>query len=116
MRHRVAGRKFHRPTGQRLAMFRGLVTELLRHERIRTTEAKAKEIRGLAEKMITLGKSGSLSARRRVLSYVYDKDVAKKVFDELAPRYESRPGGYTRIIKLGPRLGDNAPIVVLELV
>ena len=116
MRHRVAGRKLNRPTDQRIALFRSLVTELLRHEQIRTTEAKAKEVRGLAEKMITLGKTGSLPARRRVLSYVYDKDVAKKVFDELGPRYQTRGGGYTRIIKIGPRLGDNAPIVVLELV
>ncbi len=116
MRHKVVSQKFSRPTDQRLAMFRGLVTSLLKHEQIKTTEAKAKAIRGLAEKMITLGKSGSLPARRRVLSYVYDKDVAKKVFDDLGPRYAERPGGYTRIVKLGPRLGDNAPMVQLELV
>ena len=97
-------------------MFRGLVTDLLKHEQIKTTEAKAKTIRGMAEKMITLGKSGSLPARRRVLGYVYDKDVAGKVFDELATRYADRPGGYTRIIKLGPRLGDGALLVQLELV
>jgi large subunit ribosomal protein L17 len=108
--------RFARPTDARLALFRGLVTSLLKHEQIKTTEAKAKAIRGLAEKMITLGKSGSLPARRRVLSYVYDKDVAKKVFDDLGPRYAGRPGGYTRIVKLGPRLGDNAPMVNLELV
>jgi large subunit ribosomal protein L17 len=116
MRHRVAGRKFDRPTSARLALFRGLVTELLRHEQIKTTEAKAKEVRGLAEKMITLGKDGSLASRRQVLSYVYDKEVARKVFDELGPRYQDRPGGYTRIVKLGPRLGDGAPTVLLELV
>ncbi len=116
MRHRLDGRRFDRPTNQRLALFRGLVTDLLRHEQIRTTEAKAKEVRGLAEKMITLGKKGTLQARRQVLGYVYDKDVARKVFDELAPRYESRPGGFTRIVRVGPRLGDGAPIVVLELV
>jgi large subunit ribosomal protein L17 len=92
------------------------VTELLKNEQIKTTEAKAKAIRGLAEKMITLGKSGSLPARRRVLSYVYDKDTARKVFDELGPRYRDRPGGYTRIVRLGPRLGDGAPLVYLELV
>jgi large subunit ribosomal protein L17 len=97
-------------------MFRGLVTDLLKHEQIKTTEAKAKAVRGLAEKMITLGKSGSLASRRRVLSYVYDKDVAGKVFDELAERYADRPGGYTRIVKLGPRLGDGAPVVQLELI
>ncbi|MPZ50953.1 MAG: 50S ribosomal protein L17 [Dehalococcoidia bacterium] len=109
-------RRFDRPTDARLALFRGLVTDLLKHEQIKTTEAKAKTIRGMAEKMITLGKSGSLPARRRVLGYVYDKDVAGKVFDELATRYADRPGGYTRIIKLGPRLGDGALLVQLELV
>jgi large subunit ribosomal protein L17 len=97
-------------------MFRNLVTELLKHEQIKTTEAKAKAIRPLAEKMITLGKSGTLPARRRVLGYVYDTDVAKKLFDELGPRYATRPGGYTRIVRLGPRLGDGAPVVQLELV
>lgn len=116
MRHQVQSRRFDRPTDQRLALFRGLVTELLRHEQIKTTEAKAKAVRGLAEKMITLGKSGTLANRRRVLGYVYDTDVAGKVFDELAARYSDRPGGYTRIIKLGPRLGDGAPQVILELV
>ncbi len=116
MRHKVAGRRFDRPTDQRLAMVRGLVTDLLKYEQIKTTEAKAKEIRGLAEKMITLGKSGSLPARRRVLGYVYDKDVARKVFDELGPRYAERPGGYTRIIRVGNRNGDGAPVVLLELV
>ena len=116
MRHGKQSRRFDRPTDERLALFRGQVTDLLKHEQIKTTEAKAKAVRGLAEKMITLGKSGSLPARRRVLGYVYDKDVAGKVFDELATRYADRPGGYTRIIKLGPRLGDGALIVQLELV
>ena len=116
MRHKVQSRRFDRPTDQRLALFRGLVTDLLKHEQIKTTEAKAKAIRGLAEKTITLGKSGTLPARRRVLGYVYDKDVARKVFDELGPRYQDRPGGYTRIIRLGPRLGDGATMVMLELV
>jgi large subunit ribosomal protein L17 len=112
----MQSRKFDRPTDQRLALFRGLVTDLLKHEQIKTTEAKAKAIRGLAEKMITLGKTGDLPARRRVLGYVYDKDVARKVFDDLAPRYKERAGGYTRIVRLGPRLGDGAEIVQLELV
>ena len=116
MRHKVLSQRFSRPTDQRLALFRGLVTDLLKHEQIKTTEAKAKAIRGLAEKMITLGKSGSLPARRRVLGYVYDKDVAAKVFDELAIRYATRPGGYTRLVRLGNRKGDGAPIVQLELV
>jgi len=116
MAHRIAGRKLGRPQGHRLALFKNLVTELLRHERITTTEAKAKEVRGLAERVITLGKDGSLHARRQALRMVTDKGVVRKVFDELAPRYAARPGGYTRIIKLGNRLGDGAPMVILELV
>jgi len=97
-------------------MFRNLVTDLLNYERITTTEAKAKEVRGLAEKMITLGKDGELHSRRQALSFIIDKKVAEKVFTDLAPRYAERPGGYTRIIKLGPRLGDGAHMVQLELV
>ena len=116
MRHRVAGRRLGRPSGHRRAMYRNLVTDLLRYEKIATTEAKAKEVRGLAEKMITLGKEGGLHSRRQALSFILDKKVTERVFDELAPRYAERPGGYTRITKLGPRLGDGAPIVQLELV
>ncbi len=116
MRHKVAGRKLGRSTGHRKAMYRNLVTDLLSYEKITTTEAKAKEVRGLAEKMITLGKKGGLPSRRRALSFIIDKKVTEKVFDELAPRYAERPGGYTRIIKLGPRLGDGAAMVQLELV
>ena len=116
MRHKVAGRKLGRSTGHRKAMYRNLVTDLLSYEKITTTEAKAKEVRGLAEKMITLGKKGGLHSRRRALSFILDKKVTDKVFDELAPRYAERPGGYTRIIKLGPRLGDGAAMVQLELV
>jgi len=97
-------------------MFRNLVTDLLNYEKITTTEAKAKEVRGLAEKMITLGKDGELHSRRQALSFIIDKKVTEKVFTELAERYAERPGGYTRIIKLGPRLGDGAPMVKLELV
>jgi large subunit ribosomal protein L17 len=97
-------------------MYRNLVTDLLRYEKIVTTEAKAKEVQGMAEKMITLGKDGSLHTRRRVLAFVVDKKVVAKLFDELAPRYAQRPGGYTRIIKLEPRLGDGAPMAQLELV
>jgi len=97
-------------------MYRNLVTDLLRYEKIATTEAKAKEVRGLAEKMITLGKEGGLHSRRQALSFILDKKVTERVFDELAPRYAERPGGYTRITKLGPRLGDGAAIVQLELV
>lgn len=116
MRHRVAGRKLSRDTGHRLAMYRNLVTDLLRYEKIVTTEAKAKEARSLAENVITLGKEGNLSARRRALSFVGDKRVVKKVFDELAPRYADRQGGYTKLVRLGPRIGDGAPMVQLELV
>ena len=116
MRHRIAGRKLGRPTGHRRAMYRNLVTDLLRYEKIITTEAKAKEVRGLTEKMITLGKDGELHSRRQALSFIFDKKVADKVFAELAPRYAERPGGYTRITKLGPRLGDGAAMVQLELV
>lgn len=116
MRHRVSGKRLDRDSGHRRALFRNLVTDLLRYEKITTTEAKAKEVRGLAEKMITLGKEGSLHSRRQVLSFVLDNKVADKVFAELAPKYAERPGGYTQITKLGPRLGDNAAMVQLELV
>jgi large subunit ribosomal protein L17 len=116
MRHKVSGRKFDRAGDERRALLRGLVTDLMRHERMRTTEAKAKEVRPLAEKMITLGKDGTVHARRRALAYMNDKDVVKKLFDEIAPRFAERPGGYTRIIKLGPRNGDGASMAQLELV
>jgi len=97
-------------------MYRNLITDLLRYEKIVTTEAKAKEVRGMAEKTITLGKNGSLHARRQALAVVTDKKVVPKLFDELASRYADRPGGYTRLVKLGPRLGDGAPMARLELV
>ena len=116
MRHNVAGKKSGRTPGHRRALYRNLVTDLLKHEKIVTTETKAKEVRSLAEKMITLGKESDLSAFRQALSYLYDKDVADKVFFELATRYAERHGGYTRIVKLGPRLGDGAPMVQLSLV
>jgi large subunit ribosomal protein L17 len=115
MRHKVAGRSLSRDTGHRKALFRNLVTELLAYEKIKTTEAKAKEIRGIAEKMITLGKKGGLDARRRLLAFINDKKVVDKVFGDLAQRYAERPGGYTRITKLGRRLGDRASMVQLEL-
>ncbi len=116
MRHGVSGRKFNRPTNQRLAMYRNLVTDLLRHEAITTTEPKAKEVRIFAERMITLGKKGNLDARRRALAFIYSEDVVDKVFSEIAPRYADRHGGYTRIIKLGMREGDGASVAKLELV
>jgi large subunit ribosomal protein L17 len=97
-------------------MYRNLVTDLLRYEKIVTTEAKAKEVRSIAERVITLGKDGSLHARRKVLAFVTDEKVVAKLFDELASRYVQRPGGYTRITKLGPRLGDAAPMAQLELI
>lgn len=97
-------------------MYRNLVTDLLRYEKIVTTEAKAKEVRSMAERIITLGKDGSLRARRQALAFVIDEKVVAKLFDELASSYAQRPGGYTRITKLGPRLGDAAPMVQLELV
>ena len=116
MRHQVAGRKLGRSSAHRRALYRNLVTDLLNYEKITSTEAKAKEIRSLAEKMITLGKEGGLNSRRQALSFILDKRIADKVFNELAPRYAERPGGYTRIIKLGPRLGDGAPMAQIELV
>ena len=116
MRHKVAGRKLGRSSSHRRALYRNLVTALLNYEKITTTEAKAKEARGLAERMITLGKKGGLHARRQALSFISDNKVTEKVFNELASRYADRPGGYTRIAKLGPRLGDGAFVVQLELV
>jgi large subunit ribosomal protein L17 len=116
MRHQISGRGFSRSGSHRKAMYRNLVTDLLKHEKITTTEAKAKEIRPLAEQMITLGKKGGLHSYRQALTFIYDEDVARKVFSDLAKRYAERPGGYTRIVKLGTRLGDAAPVVMLELV
>ncbi len=116
MRHKIAGRKLGRTTSHRRALYRNLVTDLLRYDKITTTEAKAKEVRSLAEKMITLGKKGGLPAFRQALSFIIDKTVVERVFSELADRYAGRPGGYTRIVKLGPRQGDGAPMVGLALV
>ena len=98
------------------ALYRNLVTDLLRYDKVVTTEAKAKEVQPLAEKMVTLGKQGSLYARRQALSFVGDKKVVEKVFAELGLRYAQKQGGYTRLVKLGPRLGDGAPMAQLELV
>ena len=109
-------RKLGRYSAHRKAMLRNLVTDLLREGRITTTDTRAKEARRQAEKMITLAKRGDLHARRQVLAYVYDESVVTKLFDEIAPKYEDRQGGYTRILKLGPRKGDNAELVFLELV
>lgn len=109
-------KKLGRTSDQRKAILRGLVTDLLRNERITTTQMRAREAGRRAEKMITLAKRGDLHARRQVLAYVYDEAVVTKLFDEIAPRYEDRNGGYTRILKLGPRRGDAAEEVFLELV
>ncbi len=115
MAHRIDGRKLGRATDHRLALFRNLVTDLLKHEKIITTEAKAREVKGLAEKMITLGKRGDLHARRQALGFVYDKKVVDKLFDNLGPRYASRRGGYSRLVKIGQRQGDGARMAQLEL-
>jgi len=116
MGHRISGRKLARSSGYQRAMHRNLVTDLLNYEKITTTEARAKQVRGLAEKMVTLGKEGSLHSRRQALTFILSKKVTDKVFDELATRYAERPGGYTRITKLGSRQGDGAAMVQLELV
>lgn len=116
MRHNNAGRRLGRTTSHRIAMFRNMVTSFLTHEKIVTTDAKAKEIRPIAEKMITLGKRGDLHALRQASSYIRDKKTVKKLFTVIAPRYSGRLGGYTRIIKLGIRPGDAAPLSVIELV
>ena len=109
-------RKLGRESAHRKAMLRNLVTDLLREGRIQTTEHRAKEARRLAEKMITLGKRGDLHARRQAMAYIFDESVVTKLFEEIAPKYADRQGGYTRILKLGPRQGDNAEVVFLELV
>ena len=109
-------RKLGLPTDQRKAMLRNLVTSLLKHGKIETTVTRAKETRSIAEKMITLGKRGDLHARRQVLAYVQEELVVKNLFDNVAPKYADRNGGYTRMIKKGPRRGDGAEVVILELV
>ncbi len=116
MRHRARSRKLGRTSAHRKAMYRNMVTSLLEHERIETTDAKAKEVRRIAERMITLGKRGGLHARRRALRVIRSREVATKVFDELADRYRERPGGYTRVLKLGIRKGDAAAVSIVELV
>ncbi len=116
MRHRKRGRQLGRQTKHRWALFRSLVTSLLEHDRIETTEAKAKEIRGFTDRMITLGKEGTLAARRRALTFLRYKHVVSKLFDDTAPRFKDRNGGYTRITKTRRRVGDGAEMVAIELV
>ena len=109
-------RKLGRPTDHRKSMLRGMVTFLLENGKIETTVTRAKEVRAMAEKMITLGKKNTLASKRQVLSYVTKEDVVKKLFDEIAPKYEDRNGGYTRIVKTGPRRGDAAEMCIIKLV
>jgi large subunit ribosomal protein L17 len=123
MRHGVSGKHLGRSSAHRTALRRNLITELFRHERIQTTQAKAQAIRGQAEKLITLAKRGNeageavaVNARRRAAAGLNDGEIVKKLFDDIAPRYSERSGGYTRMLKLGPRLGDAAEMVLLELV
>lgn len=123
MRHKISGHKLGRSSGHRRSLRRNLTKQLFQHERIETTKAKAQAVRGHAEKLITLAKRGNLAEGARSVHYrrnaagkLNDPEIVKKLFDDIAPRYADRPGGYTRIIKLGPRLGDSAEMVLLELV
>jgi len=116
VRHRKTGRQLGRNSSHRRALLRSLVTSFLSHEKIETTEAKAKEFRPLAERMITLGKRGDLSARRLAMRFVRDRGVVSKLFDEISPRFSNRNGGYTRIIKTRIRFGDSARMAIVELV
>lgn len=116
MRHRLSNRKLNRTTSHRLAMLRNMANSLLRHEHIRTTLPKAKELRRVAEPLITLGKNASLANRRLAFNRLRDREIVVKLFDELGPRYQARNGGYLRILKCGFRLGDNAPMAIVELV
>ena len=115
MRHRKAGKKLGRDSSHRKAVLRNLVTSLFRYEEISTTHAKAKALRPVAEKMITLAKRGDLHARRQVLSYFMDKSVANKLFDQMGERFSDRQGGYVRILRAGHRIGDNAPVAIIQL-
>jgi len=114
MRHQVRKKRFGRTTSHRIAMFRNMVTSLIIEERITTTVVKAKELRRFAEKMVTLAKTGTLHARRQAAAFVRTNDAVKKLFAELGPRFQERKGGYTRILKLGNRLGDGAPMAIIE--
>lgn len=116
MRHHRAGRKLGRVSEHRRALFRNQLLSLMQHERIITTLPKAKELRPLAERMVTLGRKNSVHARRLVNRWIGDRDVVKRLFGEIAPRFLNRPGGYTRIVKLGPRKGDGAELAILEFV
>src|SRR5229473_414894 len=114
MRHLNQGRKLNRTSAHRKALFRNLVLSLVRYERIKTTDAKAKELRRYADRMVTLGKRGDLAARRLAYNFMQSRDAVKKLFDEIAPRFKDRAGGYTRVVKFGMRRGDAAPLSVIE--
>jgi len=116
MRHRVHGRKLGRTSAHRKALFRNQLTALFTHERIITTISKAKELRPIAERMVTLARTGTLTARRKVATMVQDKEIAQRLFEEIAPRFADRPGGYTRIMRLGRRHGDNAELAIIEFI
>jgi len=116
MRHLVKGRKLRRTTSHRKALLRNLVTSFLEKERLKTTLAKAKEARPLAEKMITLAKKNTLHTKRQALRFLTKEKTVKKLFEEIGPRFSERPGGYTRIVKVGPRMGDGAPMAMFELI
>jgi large subunit ribosomal protein L17 len=116
MRHQRSGKKLGRDSAHRKALYANLTASLIEHGRIRTTETKAKAVRPIAEKMITLGRNGSIHARRQALAYLRSQEIVHQLFSEVAPRFKDRPGGYTRVIKLGPRQGDAAPMAYLELV
>jgi large subunit ribosomal protein L17 len=116
VRHQRAGKKLGRDSAHRKALYSNLAGALIEHGRIKTTEAKAKAVRPVAEKMITLGRRGDIHARRQALAYLRSQEVVHKLFSEVAPRFADRPGGYSRIVKLGPRQGDAAPMAYLELV
>ena len=116
MRHGVSRRKLNRTSTHRTAMFANMAVSLLKHEQIKTTLPKAKDLRRVVDRLITLGKRGDLHARRQALSVLRDRKIAAKLFDQLAERYEKRPGGYTRVLKAGFRYGDMAPMAIIELV
>lgn len=116
MRHRVSGKKLSRTKNQRKALFKGLISSLVIHGRIKTTEAKAKAIRGLVDRLITKAKTGGLHGRRQVAAILHNKKVVNRLVDEIAPRFSGRPSGFTRLLRLGPRKGDQAMIVELSLV
>src|SRR5208282_4815552 len=114
MRHLNKGRKLNRSSAHRKALLHNLMLSLIRHERIKTTDAKAKELRRYADRMVTLGKRGDLSARRLAFAFIQSRDAVKKLFDEIAPRFKDRAGGYTRVVKYGVRRGDAAPLSIIE--